>query len=333
MFFTSLSKSNTLSPLHDPSTAGEAAAEPPYTAEPHLNQSPQRHPSPLSDDGMPETDQASLNVSTRFNFNFDLDPILPDIFVLTADSVFFAVHSHRLRAASIDTFGGILTLLASTYSSRTLPVSLAVPEQSGVINVLLCAAYELSPNISNPSLDCIAEAVQAMKRYGMLPLKRFMSRGTPLYDTILYRAPFLPIEAYALVGAEDLEELAVACSSYTLHLKLYLISDELATKMGAVYLNRLYRLQGTRMSALKNMLGTPIYPHVAKPYCSVEQRQFVNRAYALGAAKVYYDATPGESKLFSVPLIAVCFAGRARLSSDPLTCLLQHCQATPSSRT
>lgn len=132
-----------------------------------------------------------------------------------------------------------------------------------------------------------------MKKYGFIPLDRFICRGLPLYNTILNHAPVRPLETYALAGTNMLDDLAIAASAYTLHMKLYQMPDGLAVKMGVLYLQRLYRLHASRIAALKDMLDTTIFPHVARPYCSVEQRQVVNRAYSLAAAQVFYNATPG----------------------------------------
>lgn len=175
------------------------------------------------------------------------------------------------------------------------PPLFILPEGSDILNVVMCTVYDLSCDVDVPTSECIASATESMKKYGMTPLQRFISRGMPLYNTFLNRAPLCPMATYAFAGAENLEDLAVATSSYTLHLKLHLLPDETVAKMGVSYHYRLHKLHGTRIAALKGMLDSPLFPHVAKPHCSARQRQIVSRAYNLATAQVFYNASPGTS--------------------------------------
>lgn len=221
---------------------------------------------------------------------------MADTIIVTDDHTFFAVHTHRLLAASTNEFGGLLSPNSERLADDSA-ISLIIPELSGIMTVVLCCAYGLSCDTYNPTLECIASAIKAMRKYGMSP-HRFISRGRPLYDIILNHAPHYPIETYTLAGSENLEDLAVAASSYTLHVKLDHISDQAAAKMGALYLHRLHKLHARRVDALKNMLDDSIFPHIAKPHCSAEQRQVVNMAYNLATTQVFYNASPGQCVLY-----------------------------------
>lgn len=108
--------------------------------------------------------------------------------------------------------------------------------------------------------------------------------------------PSVFIDIYVFAGAENLEELAIATSLCTLHLKLHLITHKIALKMGISYHHRLLKLHGLQVESLKAMLDSPIYLHVAKPHCSVKQRQVVSRAYTLATAQVFFNASPGKSQ-------------------------------------
>lgn len=175
-----------------------------------------------------------------------------------------------------------------------IPTTLIVPEHSDVLSVVLHTAYGMTCDGYTPSLQCLEVALHAMRKYG-LTAQRYISPGNPLYKTILDHAPRQPIEVYALAGANNLEQLAIAASSSTLSLKLHRsISPVLAEKMGALYMDRLYRLHGSRMDVLKQLLDRAVFPHFAKPYCSIEYRQVVHRAYRLATTQVFYDATPGK---------------------------------------
>jgi hypothetical protein len=162
-----------------------------------------------------------------------------------------------------------------------------------VLNVVFHAIYDISVDNYSPSFECLLAAVNALKRYGIIPLSHTISRGMPLFNTILNRAISHPMETYALAASEGLEDLAVAASSYTLHLRLYRVPQDLIDKIGTQYIQRLYALHGTRMEMLKELLDKKLFPHVGKPYCSAEQRQVVSRALQLAGAQVMYNATPG----------------------------------------
>ncbi|KAI0776442.1 hypothetical protein BC629DRAFT_645597 [Irpex lacteus] len=127
--------------------------------------------------------------------------------------------------------------------------------------------------------------------YG-LPLHRYLSRGTPLYNTILCHAPFSALEIYAFAASEQLEDLAVAASAYTLNAPFHLTSKALVKQMGTQYMWRLFQLHGMRIDTLKSLLDLPIYPHIATRRCSAENRKQLSKCYGLTCRQVYYDASP-----------------------------------------
>jgi len=244
--------------------------------------------SPLS------TSSTTIQISNTFNYHADFDDTEPNTVIVSADQVFFVVHSHRLLAESANDFAGFLTPGAEP--TRESPTTFVVTEQSEVLNVVLHALYNLSCDMYEPTFECLAESIQAMKKYGLLALQRYVSRGTPLYDTILKGAFQRPIETYALAAADELDDLAVASSAYTLHIKLHHIPQELADKMGTWYLQRLYKLHGTRMNTLKELLDKKLLHHPIKPHCSSEQQKVVTGTLQLANAQVLYSASPAISQ-------------------------------------
>lgn len=200
------------------------------------------------------------------------------------------------------------------------PLTLLAPERSEVLNVLLHCAYDLCCDTYSPSLQCVDASFQAMHKYGLTPLQQFICPGRAIYNTLLNRVPFSPLEVYALAAANDLADLAVVASSYTLHLKLHsAVTPELAHRIGPGYLARLYQLHGLRMATLKKLLDLAIFPHVPNSHCSAEQRQIVNRAYRLAVTQVYFNATPGTCEqhsigmfLLSLDLLRSAFTNRNR---------------------
>ncbi|KAI0682889.1 hypothetical protein BC835DRAFT_1397953 [Cytidiella melzeri] len=233
-----------------------------------------------------------IHVSNTFNLNARLDGLQPDVVVISIDKIFFAVHYHKLITSSFNNFNGLLPPNANP--SPNIPLMSIVPDHSSVINIALHCIYELPCDKYNNPFEVLAASLPVLSKYG-LPPSRYLARGTPLYNTILNHALMRPIDTYALAASNGLEDLAVAASAYTLHLKLHHMPQQSADKMGTLYLQRLYHLHLSRMDRLKELLDAKLFPHVAKPHCSVEQRQVVSRAYQLAGAQVFYSATPADS--------------------------------------
>ncbi|KAI0342628.1 hypothetical protein BDW22DRAFT_1484227 [Trametopsis cervina] len=243
-----------------------------------------------------DLDRPPFQVSSAFHLDANLDSTLPDVIIASADNVLFAVHCHRLQEASANNFAGFLSVTGVEPTSEN-PLTFVVTDPQDVLNVVLHTLYGLSCGAYNPSLDCLAASIQALKTYGLIPLQRYLSRNaSPLYSTVLNQGLAHPIETFALAASHGLEDLAVAASSYTLSAKLDHIPPHLAEQMGVHYLHRLYRLQSARMEGLKRLLDKSVYPHVATPWCSPEQRQNVSRAVQLAATQVYYTATPATTR-------------------------------------
>ncbi|KAI0683764.1 hypothetical protein BC835DRAFT_1422973 [Cytidiella melzeri] len=220
-------------------------------------------------------EDTTIQVSTTFNLNANLDSLRPDAVIVSSDDIFFAVHYHRLITASFNNFLGLLPLDADPRPDS--PCTFIIPEHSDLINIALHSIYDLPCDQFRIPLEVLAASLPVLSQYG-LSLSRYVARGTPLYNTILNHAPVQAIATYALAASHGLEDLAVAASAYTLHIKLHRMPQQSADKMGTFYLQRLYHLHLSRMDTLKELLDAKLYPHVAKPHCSVEQRQVVNFA-------------------------------------------------------
>ncbi|KAI0342266.1 hypothetical protein BDW22DRAFT_1429130 [Trametopsis cervina] len=231
----------------------------------------------------------TIEVSSTFSLDAGLDSAAPNIVIASADRVFFFLHFDKLLAASTNRFGGLLPHGPQPTEMNLL--TCIVHDRADILNIVLHCLYEISCGSYHPSLECLDEAICAQKRYG-LNAQHYLARGAPLYDTVLQHAPCLPMETYALAATHGCEDLAVAASAYTLHIELQHLDSAMLQRIGIHYLQRLLRLHTTRMGALKRLLDEPLYPHIAKPYCSAEQRQIVGRAFQLAAAQVFYSATP-----------------------------------------
>ena len=117
----------------------------------------------------------------------------------------------------------------------------------------------------------------------------------PLSTLFLGTAPQVPIEFYALAGAYDLNHLAIPISSFLLSYSLASLTDELAVKMGPLYLKRLFFLHLGRVEALKRLLLPPPQAHGPSANCDFTEQKKLTRAWALASAYLAWDVRPGES--------------------------------------
>jgi len=245
-----------------------------------------------------------ISVSSSFfpGAGLDIDP--PDLIILTSDLVFFYVHSTRLRTASDNDFN---MLLAEPSLKKVDNMALInVPESSTVINIVLHAIYNISCAQYAPSLSDLSAAVAALVTYG-LSKQTYLTTSSPLYTILLTRAPLAPLEVYTLAGEYDLYELAVSTSPFLLSTPLYSISDEVATKMGAVYLKRLFLLHMGLTEALKNVLIDPPKTHFQTENCDMAEQSKLGRAWALACAYLSWQAKPAMSTgIIEAALLPLC---------------------------
>ena len=243
---------------------------------------------------------SSIRISSIFNFNTAFDPIKPNTYILTSDRVLFVVHYHWLFAQSVNLFGG--TLVDSARPTPEHPFVINLPESSNIINILLHAVYSLPCESSTPTFQCLAETFQSLIKYGFLPVQRYISRGTPLFNAVLAYARTKPVEVFALAASHRLGDLAVQSSAHTLDRSISKLSFETAAQIGTRYMYRLYNLHAMRTSTLKELLDMhPQFPLHLDPSSTNEHSslaedhtQVVTRAYQLAATQVFYSASPGK---------------------------------------
>lgn len=257
---------------------------------------------PISCDGSPSLDSLDspdnatlVSVSTTFYPAAQHHSLPPDVILLTADSVFFYVHSHVLVCASDNGFHGLLPV-PPPMSKDQDPI-LHIPESSAVLNIVLHAIYEMSCAHYSPSFSHLVTAVRRLPYYGIPPKSRIVPT-TPLYSLLLSHAPLRPIELYALAARYDLYEVAVATSSHLLSFPLSTLTDEMADAIGPVYLKRLFFLHFGRSDALKRVLLNPPHPHPPTQWCDFSDQKKLTRAWALASAYLAWDARPGTPPYF-----------------------------------
>jgi len=252
---------------------------------------------PLSHDGTPLSDHPSegttlVSVSTTFHPGAQLNELAPDTVLLASDGVFFYVHSTVLVAASSNQFNHLLPPDPSPTKGQDAIHS--VPEHSTVLNVILHIIYDMSCAHYSPPFATLVTAINHLPTYGISP-KLIVVPSTPIYALLLSHAPLFPLELYTMAASFDLYDLAVATSSHLLSFPLASLTDEMAERIGAVYLKRLFFLHFGRSDALKRVLLPPPHPHAPTPWCDYNEQKKLTRAWALASAYLAWDARPDLS--------------------------------------
>ncbi|KAI0638007.1 hypothetical protein C8Q77DRAFT_1153697 [Trametes polyzona] len=253
-------------------------------------------PDPLRP-GSPDNAQGNtiVSVSTTFYPGANLLPIAPDVILLASDGVFFYVHTTQVLSMSSNQFNGLLpSNMGDINKNDELGTVVPLPEVATVLNVILHAVYEISCAHYHPSIDTLIAAVDAMPTYGLSP-KEHVAPSKPLYSLILNQAPMRPIVVYALAASHDLYDLAVPVSSHLLSFALHSLTDELAVRIGPVYIKRLFFLHLGRLDALKRLLLPPPHPHPPTGNCDFTEQKKLTRAWALASAYLAWDARPDLS--------------------------------------
>ncbi|KAI0342146.1 hypothetical protein BDW22DRAFT_240997 [Trametopsis cervina] len=236
-----------------------------------------------------------FQISSAFGLDANLDERPYNIIIRSADGIIFAVHLHRLRNASNNGFAGLL-LRSDLQPTHDSPLGLIVTEAHDVLNVVLHTIYGLSCDAYRPSTECLTASIDALTKYGILPLQRYLARNaSPLFRTFVHNAVTHPVEIYSLAAHHNLEDLAIAASAYTLTLSLHSISQPLATQMGVFYLHRLHKLHSSLIDNLRALVERRLNPHISKPYCTAEQRRRVSDALYSAGMEVVFHATPAIS--------------------------------------
>lgn len=209
--------------------------------------------------------------------------------------VLFYAHSQVLKGFS-EAFGGILwSQNEKNLTSQAMAESETIhdiPDSSAVFNIILHTLYGTSPAQNSPSFETLITAVDRMVFYGISP-RDFITRQTPLYQLLLTHAPLFPLHLYSLAGRYGLEELAISSSSHLLSFPISSLPDDMAIRMGPIYLKRLFCLHLNRINALKEILLVPPPPHPPTKECDFTQQKALTRAWALVSAYLAWDARPG----------------------------------------
>ncbi|KII93927.1 hypothetical protein PLICRDRAFT_409753 [Plicaturopsis crispa FD-325 SS-3] len=251
-------------------------------------QNPTPPPSTSADGNEDHGKSELMSVSTSFHPGVDNGPSRPDLILISSDHVYFYVSSHILLAASENAFK---SLLPAALTRSSLERLLAVPESSTVLNVVLHTINDMSCAHYAPTFEDLCLAVASLQKYG-IPLNKYIAPSTPLFNILLYHAPLRSMETYALAAQYDLYALAASASSHLLAFPLATLTDQMAERIGPLYLKRLFVLHLNRMNSLKHLLLQPPHPHSPTRDCDFSEQKKLTRAWALASAYLAWDATP-----------------------------------------
>ncbi|TFY61591.1 hypothetical protein EVJ58_g4409 [Rhodofomes roseus] len=254
-----------------------------------LPQTPVRTPTETPVSGN-TPNELSVSVSRTFHPYTSFNNRAPDIVFISRDDVFFYVHCSKVLAASDN---GFAMLLPTAFEIDGHLPAVATPEPANVLGIILHIVYGLSVSGSGPSLETISATLDVLPQYGFSS-KQHARAGMPLCNLLAACAPLRPIDTYALAAKHDLIDAAIAASAHLLAFPLASLTDELATRVGSLYLKRLFFLHIGRIEALKHLLSHLPSHHPDTAECSDVQQRCLARAWALGVAHIMWDAGPSE---------------------------------------
>lgn len=156
--------------------------------------------------------------------------------------------------------------------------------------------------VAGPSFEILSETVEQLPPLGLHPQSLILP-NSPLFGLLLSYAPIRPMDVYATAGKHELQDLAVATSSHMLSFPLATISDDVAARIGPVYLKRLFFLHLGRMEALRRILLQPPHPHAPSPTCDFVDQKSLTRAWSLASAYLAFETRPG----WSLPVLHAYF--------------------------
>ncbi|KAG7094990.1 hypothetical protein E1B28_005787 [Marasmius oreades] len=206
-----------------------------------------------------------------------------DLVCLSSDMVAFYVHSELLLATSDNHFH---SLLGGKNTTRLTVIH--IPEQSPILNIILHAVYGLSATRYAPTFDELSCAVDQLEVYGVHPSTE-ITTASALHSTILLHAHVDPMKVYLLAAKHDIFDLAVSSSSHLLSFSLNDITDDIATRMGPIYMTRLFSLHRGRLVSLKRLLSSLPHLHPPSPKCSLKMQNTVARAWKLASAYLLWQ--------------------------------------------
>ena len=187
--------------------------------------------------------------------------------------------------ASISQFGQLI------YPDLNIPLHL--PEDASTLNILIHVVYGIPFAQYNPPLETLLEVVKSLKKYGIL-LPSHLNPGNHLFEEITKRIPQMPLEVFTIAAGDDIFELACEASKHLLSFPLNKISDQVATRMGSIYLRLLFTLHTERLFVLRRLVASPPVAHEPIYGCGRREYERLRSAWSLASVTFIHNAKPGS---------------------------------------
>ncbi|KAL0062127.1 hypothetical protein AAF712_011054 [Marasmius tenuissimus] len=219
------------------------------------------------------------------------NPSAVDIILLSSDGVVFYVNEDTLLSKSNNSFKSLLPLASKESLQRTLFLAdIPSPELQIILRVIHGVEIDTSPSIE---FQALVRAIDHFPVYG-IQASTYVTPTSRLYGVLLSYAPLRPLEIYATAAHHNIVRLAVTVSSHTLSLDLSQVDEELCTRMGPVYLMRLFQLHQLRTETLKKLLFHELGLHNPVPKCDFDGQKVLKGMWNLAVAEMLPDLKPGE---------------------------------------
>lgn len=236
--------------------------------------------------------------STIFHPEHIVDGLTPDIIIVSSDGVLFSVHRARLISASAGPLNDAFRPTTAEIANGT-PSPVTLHAEAVVISVVLHAIYGHPSDVFNSALETLLDAIRVMKTYG-ISLDRIVGPSTTLFEHIMSKIEQNPLEVFLVATENNMEDLAVASSSHVLSFPMTSVTEEMASRMGVIYLKRLATLHMRRMKRANRVLEAAPKVHPFTPTCGVLQRDALEKAWMLAAANIILRLQAGELASSSV---------------------------------
>ncbi|KAH8103048.1 hypothetical protein BXZ70DRAFT_768776 [Cristinia sonorae] len=147
-----------------------------------------------------------------------------------------------------------------------------------------------------PSLDTLLSlAGQYCLAANGNAITRLVMPANPAHDNVLLEPPKTPLDVYAFAGQHNLADLAVTTSAHLHAVRLSTMSDDVALRMGPVYLHRLVTLLMERERSLERLLlqNPPTHKNCAQKLGSLTDAWMFAVFNLLGADQIRPDVPVG----------------------------------------
>lgn len=229
----------------------------------------------------------TLSVSTTFFDGANLSSEPQDLILISEDSVYFYVSSKVILEKSNNRFQNMIPFTSFGEHHDVILVT----ESCAALSLMIHAVYGISCTHHPIPFEIISSTVTSFPLYGFAP-QNFIIPDSWLYNMIKAQAPLFPIAAYCLAASFDLFDLAATVSDHLHSFVLSDLTDELATRMGPIYLKRLFGLHLRRQEALKRILVSPPEPHPESRSCTSDNQRQLGRAWSLAATSFIWNPRP-----------------------------------------